>query len=175
MHDSTLRLSGRRLRGLLAQPNVLFGGVYGAVLASSMAAALTEYGETSRSDRLSHAAWLLFTAAASALAHGYAHVIAARGNQARLGLRGSLRVMVEEWPLLVAALPTVLMLFGAGTGWWKSEGIESVAFVFNIVLLFALGLSSARVAGRTWRSSLGIGGVDALFGVIVVVANALIK
>ncbi|MER5182708.1 hypothetical protein ABT009_30890 [Streptomyces sp. NPDC002896] len=175
MHDSTLRLSGRRLRGLFAQPNVVFGGVYGAVLASSLAAALTEYGETSRADRLYDSAWLLFTACASALAHGYAHIIARRGERpARLSARAALRVLAEEWPLVVATLPTVLMLFGAGQGWWESKEIEYIAFGFNILLLFTWGLFTMRAAGRTWRSSLVIACVDALLGVIVVIANALI-
>ncbi|MGW1026550.1 hypothetical protein ACWD4J_23115 [Streptomyces sp. NPDC002577] len=176
MHDSTLRLSGRRLRGVLAQPNVLFGGVYGAVLASSLAAALTQYGETSRADRLYDSAWLLFTACASALAHGYAHIIARRGERpARLDVRTALRVLAEEWPLVVATLPTVLMFFGAGHGWWDSKEIEYIAFGFNILLLFSWGLFAMRAAGRTWHSSLVIACVDALLGVMVVIANAFIK
>ncbi|MGW2082945.1 hypothetical protein ACWCOW_39680, partial [Streptomyces sp. NPDC001939] len=69
----TLRRCGRALSRGAARPNVLFGGVYGAVLASSMVAALTPYGRSSRADRLYDAKWLLITACASALAHGYAH------------------------------------------------------------------------------------------------------
>ncbi|GEB58150.1 hypothetical protein [Streptomyces gardneri] len=45
----------------------------------------------------------------------------------------------------------------------------------NVVLLFAWGLLAARAAGRTWASTLRIGMVDALLGLVVVVANALIK
>ncbi|MFE0253662.1 hypothetical protein [Streptomyces sp. NPDC059010] len=164
-----------RLRRVVARPNVLFGGVYGAVLASSMVAALTKYGETSRADWLYDARWLLITAVASALAHGYAHLIARRGDGSRTGVRGALRVLADEWPLIVATLPTLVMLLGAAWGWWRSEGIEYVAFGFNIVLLFAWGLSAARASGRTWRAALAVGCVDALLGVIVVVANALIK
>ncbi|NEA98580.1 hypothetical protein [Streptomyces sp. SID13726] len=163
------------LRRVAAQPNVLFGGVYGAVLASSMVAALTQYGETARDDRLYDARWLLITAFASALAHGYAHIIARRGDGSHPGVLGALRVVAHEWPLVVATLPTAVMLLGAGWGWWRSAGIEYVAFGFNIALLFAWGLSAARVSGRTWRSALAVGCVDALLGLIVVIANALIK
>ncbi|OLZ63749.1 hypothetical protein AV521_37655 [Streptomyces sp. IMTB 2501] len=163
------------LRRVAAQPNVLFGGVYGAVLASSMVAALTRYGETARDARLYDARWLLITAVASALAHGYAHLIARRGDGSCPGVRGALCVLAGEWPLLVATLPTTVMLLGAGWGWWRSAGIEYVAFGFNIALLFAWGLSAARASGRTWRSALAVGCADALLGVIVVVANALIK
>ncbi|MEV5607733.1 hypothetical protein [Streptomyces sp. NPDC052225] len=158
-----------------ARPQVLFGGVYGAVLASSMVAALTRYGASSRSDRLYDTAWLLITALASALAHGYAHLIARRGDQTHHGVLAALRVLFEEWPLLVATAPTALLLLGAGLGWWASDGVEYIAFTVNVVLLFTWGLLAARAGGRTWPSALRIGCGDALLGVFVVVANALIK
>ncbi|WP_371242306.1 hypothetical protein [Streptomyces pimonensis] len=44
-----------------------------------------------------------------------------------------------------------------------------------MVLLFAWGLLAARTGDRTWGSSLKIGTADALLGLAVVVANALIK
>jgi hypothetical protein len=158
-----------------SRPNVLFGGVYGAVLASSMVGALTQYGQTTRADRLYDATWLLITASASALAHGYAHLIARRGGGSHPGVGGALRVLADEWPLVVATLPTVVMLLGAGWGWWPSTDIEYAAFAFNIVFLFGWGLSAARAARRSWFTALTTGCVDALLGVIVVVANALIK
>ncbi|SDP82091.1 hypothetical protein SAMN04487981_14610, partial [Streptomyces sp. cf386] len=51
MPELYLRQPVRALRRCAAQPHVLFGGVYGAVLASSMVAALTEQGETAPADR----------------------------------------------------------------------------------------------------------------------------
>ncbi|WP_334456857.1 hypothetical protein [Streptomyces sp. B21-101] len=74
-----------------------------------------------------------------------------------------------------ATAPTLLLLLGAAWEWWPSAGIEYVAFAVNVVLLFAWGLLAARAAGRTWGSALKIGMVDALLGLAVVVANALIK
>ncbi|MFF4606827.1 hypothetical protein ACFY12_29365 [Streptomyces sp. NPDC001339] len=164
-----------RLLRRAAQPNVLFGGVYGAVLASSMVAALTQYPETGRADRLYDAQWLLVTAVASALAHGYAHFIARRGAPAHPGGWRSLRILLDEWPLVAATLPTVLLMYGAGFGWWGSKDIEYAVFAVNIALLFGWGLLAARVAGRAWRSAVRLGVADALLGVIVVVANAVIK
>ncbi|MFB7595613.1 hypothetical protein [Streptomyces sp. NPDC056160] len=151
---------------------LLFGGVYGAVVACAMVAALTEYGHSSPAARRYDAAWLLVTAFASALAHGYSHYIAERGPHRR---GEALRALAGEWPLVVAMLPTVLILAGAGWGWWPADGVEYPAFVFNIALLFVLGLASARWAGRRWAVALATGLVDALFGLIVVVANAIIK
>ena len=157
MTHLSLRQPVRALRRCAARPPVLFGGVYGAVLASSMVAALTEQGETAPADRFSSAQWLLVTAVASALAHGY------------------VRLLLSEWPLVLATAPTLVLLLGAAWGWWPSAGIEYVAFAVNVVLLFVWGLLAARAAGRRWGSALMIGTVDSLLGLTVVVANAFIK
>jgi hypothetical protein len=171
MADTTAAVPGRR-----AAPDprsqLLFGGVYGAVVASAVVAALTEYGHNSAASRRYDAAWLLVTAFASALAHGYAHYIAERGPRRR---GQALRVLAAEWPLVVAMLPTVLVLAGAGWGWWPADSVEYPAFALNIALLFALGLLSARWAGRRWTTALATGAGDALIGFVVVVANAVIK
>ncbi|MEU6537891.1 hypothetical protein [Streptomyces sp. NPDC047000] len=151
---------------------ILFGGVYGAVLASSMVAALSQYGYTSPARRGYDAVWVLVTALASALAHGYAHYIAERAPHRRWDV---LRTLAEEWPLVAAVLPTVVVLAGAYWGWWSAEGVEYPAFVMNIVLLFGLGVVTSRRSGRGWGVAGLIGTADALFGVVVVLVNALIK
>ncbi|MDT9695006.1 hypothetical protein [Streptomyces sp. P17] len=151
---------------------VLFGGVYGSVLACSMVAALSQYGHTSQASRRYDALWLLVTALASALAHGYAHHIAERSPHRRWD---ALRVLAEEWPLVTAVLPTVVILAGAGWGWWPAKSVEYPAFTLNIALLFTLGLVTARWSHRSWTAAVLIGLADALLGVGVVVANALIK
>jgi hypothetical protein len=53
--------------------------------------------------------------------------------------------------------------------------VEDPAFTLNIGLLFGLGLVTARRTGRSWAVALGTGVVDALLGVVVVLANAIIK
>ncbi|MBZ3909373.1 hypothetical protein [Streptomyces acidiscabies] len=88
------------------------------------------------------------------------------------------RLSSAQWLLITAvasAVPTVVLLLGAGWGWWPSEGVEYVAFAVNVVLLFAWGLLAARAAGRTWLSAWTIGVADALLGLAVVAANAVIK
>ncbi|MFJ6080618.1 hypothetical protein ACIQI8_04370 [Streptomyces sp. NPDC092369] len=170
MTDSTTAVPAPRQHD--TREMILFGGVYGSVLACSMVAALTQYGHTSQDSRLYDAAWLLVTAAASALAHGYAHYIAERAPHRR---GDALRVLADEWPLVTAVLPTVLVLAGAGWGWWPADDVEYAAFALNIVLLFTLGLVTARWSHRSWPVAVAIGAVDALLGVVVVVANAVIK
>ncbi|MGC0327109.1 hypothetical protein RKD23_000099 [Streptomyces sp. SAI-170] len=90
--------------------------MYGLLVSSSAVAALTQFGETTRAARMDDALWVLFTAFASDLAHGYAHQIAHRDAQGHPGVRGVVRAVLAEWPLVVAALPTTLVLWGAGRG-----------------------------------------------------------
>ncbi|MEU6477380.1 hypothetical protein ABZ858_10890 [Streptomyces sp. NPDC047017] len=170
MADPATAAPGRHAHD--ARSQLLFGGVYGAVVACAMVAALAQKGHDAPADRRYDAAWLLVTAFASALAHGYSHYIAERGPHRR---GQALRALAAEWPLVVAMLPTVLIMAGAGWGWWSADGVEYPAFVFNIALLFVLGLLSARQAERRWAIALATGLVDALFGLIVVIANAIIK
>jgi len=151
---------------------VLFGGVYGAVPACSRVAALTQYGHTTRGSRRYDALRLLVTAVASALAHGYAHCIAERTPNRR---RDVLRAVAGEWPLIAAVLPTVLILAGAGWGWWGAKRVEYPAFTLNIALLFVLGPATARRSRRPWPTAVLIGLGDACLGFIVVLANALIR
>jgi hypothetical protein len=125
-------------------------------------------------DRRYDATWLLITAVVTAAAHGYAHLIATRA-QRRIGARAAVRTVVDEWPLAVGALPSVVLLLGAGLGWWPSHGIEYVTFAVNIVLLFGWGLFATRTGGRTWPAALSIGVGDAMLGLVVVLANAVVK
>ncbi|MDO0910525.1 hypothetical protein QQM39_06530 [Streptomyces sp. DT2A-34] len=93
-------------------------------MSSSAVAALTQFGEVTRAARMDDALWVLFTALASVLAHGYAHRIGHRDAQGHPGVLGVVRAVLGEWPLVLAALPATLLLFGAGRGWWRSQGIE---------------------------------------------------
>ncbi|MET7289437.1 hypothetical protein [Streptomyces sp. NPDC005573] len=170
MADSTAAADAPHRRHGMRE-GILFGGVYGAVLASAMVAALTQHGHSSAGSRRYDAAWLLVTAFASALAHGYAHYIAERSPH---GGQGVLRSLAAEWPLVTTVLPTVFLLAAAGWGRLPANGVEYPAFGLNIAILFALGMVTARRSGRSWVASVFIGAVDSLLGVIVVVANSVI-
>ncbi|MDX2937904.1 hypothetical protein [Streptomyces ipomoeae] len=71
--------------------------------------------------------------------------------------------------------PTALLLCGAGLGWWRSTGIEYVAFGLNTVLLLCWGLLASRAAGRTWGRAVRIGCVDAVLGAAVALVSTLLK
>ncbi|MEU3543930.1 hypothetical protein ACFYWU_39495 [Streptomyces chrestomyceticus] len=154
--------------------NMLFGGVYGTVLASALLAALQSEGTpfTPVYDAL----WVLVTAATAALAHGYAHHMSThRGNSAghrwyALGHR-----LIDEWPLVVASLPTVVLLLAAG-GWGWPEGPTTAAgLALNATLLFGWGTAAALRMGYRRRGAALIGVADAALGLLIAVANALIK
>lgn len=166
----------RGLTRFARRPQVAFGGVYGTILASTMVAALTQYPPPVQEDRLYDATWLMITVFAAAIAHGYSHILADRGEEGHpRGYGAFTRTLLDEWPMVVFALPAALLLFGAGVGWWESQGIEYVAFVTNIVLLFAWGLLTNWSAGRGRRSALLTATADAFLGVLVVILNALVK
>src|ERR1044072_567530 len=92
------------------------------------------------------ALWVLFTALASALAHGYAHQIAHRDAQGHPGVRGVVRAVLAEWPLVVAALPTTLVLCVGGP-WLVAPHRHRVRPLRNQPRP-AAGLGPARRRGR---------------------------
>ncbi|MEV7556807.1 hypothetical protein [Streptomyces sp. NPDC089795] len=152
----------------------MFGGVYGTVLASALLAALHQKGEefTPYYD----ASWVLVTAATAGLAHGYSHHMASHlrdsaGHRWRmLGLG-----LWNEWPLVVAALPTVLLLVAAGLFGWDPYAVTAVGLGLNTALLFAWGALVALRVGHRFGSALAIGMADAMIGLAIIVANAVIK
>lgn len=151
----------------------LFSGIYGLVLASALAAALDATGE--KADPGPDALWVLFTALASGAAHGYAHVIAQRASVDEAVTVSRVRLVLAEWPLVAAVLPTVVLLLGSVAGWWAESAAVDVALLFNTVALFCWGAWAARIAGHGWPSSCRAGGMDMLIGLVIIVANALIK
>ncbi|MFE4053189.1 hypothetical protein [Streptomyces sp. YIM B13518] len=161
----------RRAASRRPSETTLFSGVYGLVLASALAAALDSPGEADEPG--SDALWVLLTALASAAAHGYAHVVAHRMSADGAGI--GLRAMLAEWPVVVAALPTVVLLLTAMPSWWTESQAVNTALVLNTLLLAGWGAWTARRAGRGWAASVRAGTADMLIGLVIIAANALIK
>ncbi|WP_405776127.1 hypothetical protein [Streptomyces sp. NBC_00859] len=150
---------------------LLFGGIYGTILASALAAALDN--DNGHPDPGYDALWVLLTSLASAGAHGYAHAIAHRTADGAAVTSSVVRSVLTEWPLTAAVLPTVAALLGAHAGWWNEDAAIGVALTINTVALFGWGLWAARVAGRGWARSCRTGCVDMLLGLFIVAANIL--
>jgi hypothetical protein len=150
---------------------LLFGGVYGTVLASSLASALDQDNGSPNAGY--DALWIMVAALAAAAAHGYAHAIAHWTAGGKRATAESVRSVLHEWPLVVAAVPTVAALLGAAAGWWSEEGAVDVALTINTAALFGWGLLAARAAGQRWSAACRVGVVDVLLGLFIVSANAL--
>ncbi|MFJ3706229.1 MULTISPECIES: hypothetical protein [Streptomyces] len=151
----------------------LFSGIYGLVLASALVAALDATDE--KADPGSDALWVLLTALAAGAAHGFAHVIAQRASADGAAPSSRLRLVIAEWPLVAAVLPTVVMLLAAVAGWWSEATAADTALLFNTVALFGWGAWAARTAGSGWPSAFRAGGMDMLIGLVIILADALIE
>ncbi|MFI5665559.1 hypothetical protein [Streptomyces sp. NPDC051704] len=152
----------------------MFGGVYGTVLASGLLAALDQAG--GENTPFYDASWVLVTACAAALAHGYSHHMSShQAGSAALRWRVLSRALWNEWPMIVATLPTVVLLLIAGLTHWDSHAVTAVGLGLNTALLFAWGSFVALRVGYRLGQALLIGLADATIGLAIIVANAVIK
>ncbi|GAA4223634.1 hypothetical protein GCM10023075_17420 [Streptosporangium album] len=178
MADSTEHLRSPRRSGMLGRirrrepsERLLFGAVYGTVLASSLAAALDQAPANPGYDAL----WVLISGLVAAVAHGYAHALAHHTVTGDKPLVHAARSVLTEWPLVAATLPTAGVLLVAHAGWWNPYTAVSVVLVFNAVTLFGWGIWATRASGGSWPAAWKVGCVDMLLGLAIVVANTLIK
>ncbi|MEV2243411.1 hypothetical protein [Streptomyces sp. NPDC049970] len=162
---------GSAVRRLPAEES-LFSCIYGLVLASALVAALDATGD--QADPGPDALWVVLTALAASAAHGYAHVIAQRASADGAATVSRLRLVLAEWPLVAAVLPTVGILLGAVAGWWSEATAVDTALVFNTAALFGWGTWAARIAGYGWPSSCRAGSLDMLIGLVIIIADTLI-
>lgn len=154
--------------------NWMFGGIYGTVLASALLAALQSEGEVFTP--VYDALWILVTAMAAGLVHGYAHHMATHHTgSASVRWRRLLTALGEEWPLVIAVLPTVALLLLAGTAGWDEGPVTTVGLTLNTLLLGGWGTFAALRSGYRRRSAVLVGLADATIGLAIAVANALIK
>ncbi|MBM7173432.1 hypothetical protein JQK87_34615 [Streptomyces sp. G44] len=154
--------------------SLMFGGVYGTVLASALLAAL--HSEGAAYTPCYDAAWVMVTAGTAALAHGYAHHMSThRPGRALHRLRQLGQALLDEWPVIVACWPTVALLLLAGAFHWPEPAVTSTGLLLNAALLFGWGTLAALRAGYRRRSAVLLGGADAAIGLVIAAANAVIK
>ncbi|MEU1115053.1 MULTISPECIES: hypothetical protein [unclassified Streptomyces] len=152
----------------------MFGGVYGTVLASALLAALQAEG--TRYTPYYDAAWVSVTAGTAALAHGYAHHMSThRPGSGIHRWRQLARALADEWPVIVACWPTVLLLVLAGAFGWPEPPVTYTGLLLNAGLLLGWGTFAALRVGYRRRSAVLIGAADAAIGLAIAAANAVIK
>lgn len=156
------------------QKNWLFGGVYGTVLSSALLAAL--HSEGTPYTPYYNAAWILVTAGTAALAHAYAHHMSCHRQDSGGHRWRRLAVAVsDEWPVIIACMPTVLLLVASGPLGWRESDVTTAGLALNAALLFGWGTFAALRVGYRRRAATLIGGADAAIGVLIAGANAVIK
>ncbi|MFJ6808644.1 hypothetical protein ACIQRK_21870 [Streptomyces anulatus] len=131
--------------------------MYGTVQTSTLVAAIAPDFRVRSFEYFYGAAWVLVAAAVSALAHGYAHLVAGRGQYRQYSRLSTLRCFVEEWPMTAATLPTLVVLLWAGFWEWPFTEVEYTILAMNTVLLFGWGTAAGRAGGRGWPASLRTG------------------
>jgi hypothetical protein len=104
---------------------------------------------------LQAAAVLLVVAVAAWLAHSMWRVVTARARQAPEPDRSyELHEVLRSWPIVAAGLPGAASMVLAAVGTWSVPTGLRVAQGLGIVLLFAAGLLTARLAGATRSAQL---------------------
>jgi len=137
-------------------------------------------------DPLQAATWILIGAALTMLTRGYGLFVSSHedegGGRYLIGLA---RKIVEAWPIVVASLPTVVLLMLAAVFHWPDDreepgdritiGYTTIALNLNVLLLFFWGVVSARRSGlsRPWTALVGL--ANAVLGLLVITVNLALK
>jgi hypothetical protein len=148
------------------------GTVTGTLLASVLVAAVEHRGL--RPDPVYDIAWIMITLAATGLIRAYTSFVTGR-SRGRGALRTALRMLAGEWALVAAGLPAVGILLGASAGWYPTLTAIHAVLGTNVAMLFGWGVLGAGQTGYRPLPALVIGIVDAALGLLVILANALLK
>jgi positive regulator of sigma E activity len=148
------------------------GAIYGTILVTALVAGLSEDPDYNSRDILES---VLITAAVFWLAHVYARVLGERVGGDERGARTlTWAAMLEEWPLLQAAvLPCVALLLGVA-GLYSRNSSVNVAIGLGVASLLAFGFLFARRLRRPLMGALLTGGVNAVAGLVIIVLKLLI-
>ena len=159
------------LARLLPQGN-LAGSLYGLILVTSV---LATFGPDE--DRAGFIiAALLVTAVVFALAHAWAHALAAAAAERKPVDRHVLALGVRhEWPLVQSAVPASIVvalaafdLYTVSTALWIATGV-------NVGLLFVWGAGLRQLAGGASRQILLAGLSSASLGLVLAGFKAIIS
>ncbi len=148
------------------------GTVTGTLLASVLVAALEHRGL--RPDPVYDIAWIVITLAATGLIRAYTSFVTGRSRR-HSAWRTALRMLAGEWALVAAGLPAVVILLGSSAGWYSMRTAIHVVLGTNVAMLFGWGILGGSQLGYRPLPAAVIGFADAALGLLVILANALLK
>jgi hypothetical protein len=155
--------------------NVLYGGVTGTVLASALLAVVPE-NENRHAYTL---IWIVVSAAVTAATRSYGlHVSTHEAGPDNRFWRDLGRSMLLGWPIVMACMPTLLLVLVAWLMGWHDTGLggyTSVGLLMNTAQLFGWGIVAASVSGYSTGWKLLIGATNSLLGLVFVLANMAIR
>jgi hypothetical protein len=148
------------------------GTVTGTLLASVLVAALDHRGL--RLDPIYDIAWIVITLAATGLIRAYTSFVTGRSRR-ESALRTALRMLAGEWTLVAAGLPATVILLGSSAGWYPTLTAIHAVLGTTVALLFGWGVLGASQTGYRPLPAVAIGIADAALGLLIILANVLLK
>ncbi|HET9257615.1 MAG TPA: hypothetical protein VFO16_20770 [Pseudonocardiaceae bacterium] len=150
----------------------LNGAVTGTLLGSVLVAALDHGGLAP--DPVYDVTWIIITLAGTGLIRAYSSFVMTRNHREPIP-RTALRTLTGEWALVIAGVPAVAILLGSSAGWYPTVTAVNVVLGVNVAMLFGWGALGARQAGYRPVPATLIGLADATVGMLIVLANVLLK
>ena len=151
----------------------LAGAIYGQILATAVLAGLSEDEGLSSRELF---AGVAVTTVVFWLAHVYAQALARRlGMQRSLGLSEVRDVALEEWPMVEAAVPTLLALALGWAGALSKDTSVTLGIGLGVAGLMAWGFVIARRSGMSPLGTLGAVALNAAFGLAIVGLKVAVK
>ena len=170
------------IHGVKLDTNTIYGWVVGTVLASVVLAAIPPGQSPSYVG-----SWVLISVVAAAVTRSYGqHVSTHHVDSPATFWQDLRRSMLTGIPMVVACIPTLLVLAAAAAAHWSDDtftsdgtlvsvGYTTGALAVNAAVLFFLGAIAAYKSGyRKWRLC-GIGLANTTIGLAVASLNLLIK
>jgi hypothetical protein len=158
---------GRRLARLVANPAQ---AVYGTIVATALIAAVSAHDD----DPGRIAIVVTVTLLVFWIAHVYAELLGRGLRNERPSFASVRATMVDELAMVEApGLSVAILLLGAAGLIGHGLAIN-LALANGVVQLWLWGVAVARQLGSSWPVAMASGLVNAAFGVVIVILNALV-
>jgi hypothetical protein len=167
VHRRSLR---GRLERLVPREN-LAGWLYGTVLVSSLLVTLDDYTGSASTTIF----WIAVTTVVFALAHGWAVAVEhSAGMRQVLGMAALRKGMRQEWSIVEAAAPAIVVLLLAVLGVLSKNQAVTIALITNTVLLAAWGAGLRQLSGGTPRQLVTSALTCSAFGIVLIVLKIVV-